>query len=165
MDAIITKIGLEQITKALELKTNIIFKEFVAGDGNGTDFILNENAVSLINQKYIGEIKSINLDENHVLVECVIPANTIFTEGFYIRELGLFDDKKNLIVMAKVEENYRPSKEEIMLPVENNFIIQLTINSSSHVEVAIKNNNFASGADVIDLFKRIENLKYNSSLI
>ncbi len=80
---------------------------FKVGDGNGTYYEPNENQTALKNTKYTGTFSAGTQSQivinpsasNEVLYKCFIPADV---GGFTIRELGLFDDDGDLILICKL---------------------------------------------------------------
>lgn len=80
---------------------------FKVGDGNGAYYEPNENQTALVNVKYTGTFTAGTQSQivvnssaiNEVLYKCFIPADV---GGFTIRELGLFDDDGDLILICKL---------------------------------------------------------------
>lgn len=80
---------------------------FKVGDGNGAYYEPNENQTALVNVKYTGEFIAETQSQiivnpsatNEVLYKCFIPADV---GGFTIRELGLFDEDNDLILICKL---------------------------------------------------------------
>ena len=80
---------------------------FKVGDGNGSYYEPNENQTALVNVKYTGTFTAGTQSQivinpsasNEVLYKCFIPADV---GGFTIRELGLFDNNGDLILICKL---------------------------------------------------------------
>lgn len=112
---------------------------FAVGDGGDGYYEPDVNQESLINETYRGNISRIYVDleyENRLVVECAIPAES---GGYYIREIGIFDDKRNLFAIGRIPESYKPLDEEgstrdfyikVVLEVENLEDRQLIIDSN-----------------------------------
>lgn len=104
---ILTKIGQQKKAQAEATGVALNITTFKVGDGNGNYYEPNENQTTLINVKYSGNfvagtqsqivVNPSNLNE--VLYKCFIPADV---GGFTIRELGLFDDDNDLILICKL---------------------------------------------------------------
>lgn len=80
---------------------------FQVGDGNGAYYEPTENQTALKNTKYTGTFTAGTQSQilvnssatNEVLYKCFIPADI---GGFTIRELGLFDNEGDLILICKL---------------------------------------------------------------
>lgn len=104
---ILTKIGQQKKAQAEASGIALNITTFKIGDGNGAYYEPNENQTALVNVKYSGNfvagtqsqivVNSSNLNE--VLYKCFIPADV---GGFTIRELGLFDEDNDLILICKL---------------------------------------------------------------
>ncbi|STI56039.1 putative phage tail fiber protein [Escherichia coli] len=82
------------------------------GDGNGQEVEPSEGQKQLVKKVWEGNISSITQDaenESFVTAELVIPADQ---GGFWVREIGLFDDEGALIAVGNVAEGYKPKLEE-----------------------------------------------------
>ena len=87
--------------------TGLNITTFQVGDGNGAYYEPTENQTALKNTKYTGTFTAgtqsqiiINSSAtNEVLYKCFIPADI---GGFTIRELGLFDNDGDLILICKL---------------------------------------------------------------
>ncbi len=78
------------------------------GDGNGTLPTPDPAQTRLINQTRIAPINSLSVDANdagQIIAEQIIPENE---GGFFIREIGLYDDDGILIAVANCPETYKP---------------------------------------------------------
>lgn len=78
------------------------------GDGNGTLPTPDPAQTKLINQTRIAPINSLGVDANdagQIIAEQIIPENE---GGFFIREIGLYDDAGILIAVANCPETYKP---------------------------------------------------------
>ena len=104
---ILTKIGQQKKALAEANNTPLNITTFKVGDGNGVYYEPNENQTALVNVKYTGTFLAGTQSQiivnpsaaNEVLYKCFIPADI---GGFTIRELGLFDDEEDLILICKL---------------------------------------------------------------
>ncbi len=104
---ILTKIGQQKKALAEVSGTALNIITFKVGDGNGAYYEPNENQTALVNTKYTGTFVAGTQSQivinpaaaNEVLYKCFIPADI---GGFTIRELGLFDDENDLILICKL---------------------------------------------------------------
>lgn len=102
---ILTDYGLSELTRAKAGKTPINLSYVVVGDGEITP---SEAMKTLKNQKYETPINTITQDEKnpaYLNIEAVIPMEV---GGFYVREVGILDDKKNLFAIGNIPETYKP---------------------------------------------------------
>ncbi|HHL9030669.1 TPA: phage tail protein, partial [Escherichia coli] len=93
----------------------------------------------LINQKRIAPLNLLSVDPNNqsqIIAEQIIPENE---GGFWIREIGLYDDEGVLIAVANCPETYKPQLQEgsgrtqtirMILVVTNTEAITLKIDPS-----------------------------------
>ena len=110
--AIITTAGAAKIAAASAGGTQLKITRMAVGDGNGTLPIPNPAQTRLINEKYRATLNGLTIDKsikNHIVAEFIIPANV---GGFWLREMGLYDDFGTLIAVSNVAESYKPKLEE-----------------------------------------------------
>ncbi|QLZ60596.1 phage tail protein [Citrobacter freundii] len=82
------------------------------GDGGGALPEPNVGQVKLINEVWrhaLNKISQDNKNKNYVVAELVIPPEV---GGFWMRELGLYDDAGTLIAVANMAESYKPELAE-----------------------------------------------------
>ncbi len=99
--------GQQKKAEAEANNTPLNITTFKVGDGNGAYYEPNENQTALVNVKYTGGFSAGTQSQivinpsasNEVLYKCFIPADV---GGFTIRELGLFDDDGDLILICKL---------------------------------------------------------------
>lgn len=130
--SIITNKGLDLITKALSNGTKLNLEYIAVGDSNGAYYEPNKNQTSLVNERYRAKISEVT----ELVAKAQIP-NDI--GGFYIREVGVFDDKNNLILIAKQPETYKPIVSEgstkelwikVLIQAINPDVLELKIDTS-----------------------------------
>ena len=130
--SIVTEKGLELITDALATGNKLNLEYIGVGDSNGQYYEPQLNQKKLVNEKYRAKISEVN----ELIVKAQIPNNI---GGFYIREVGVFDDKNNLILIAKQPETYKPvitegsSKElwlKVLIKAINSDALELKVDTS-----------------------------------
>lgn len=110
--AIITTAGAAKIAAASAGGTQLKIVRMAVGDGNGTLPTPNPAQTKLVNEKYRAALNGLTIDKalkNHILVEMIIPANV---GGFWLREMGLYDEAGTLIAVSNMAESYKPKLEE-----------------------------------------------------
>ncbi|WP_433639419.1 phage tail protein [Kluyvera georgiana] len=106
--ATLTNQGAARLANATALGTKLNITQMGVGDANGTLPTPSPTQTTLINQRRIAAINSLAVDDNdagQIIVEQVIPENE---GGFWIREIGLYDDTGVLIAVANCPETYKP---------------------------------------------------------
>ncbi|WP_458334857.1 phage tail-collar fiber domain-containing protein [Serratia marcescens] len=66
----------------------------------------------MVNEKYRAALNGLTIDKalkNHILAEMIIPANK---GGWWLREMGLYDEAGTLIAVSNMAESYKPKLEE-----------------------------------------------------
>ncbi|HBK0904164.1 TPA: phage tail protein, partial [Escherichia coli] len=107
--AIITAAGAARLaaaTTATGQKLNIT--HMTVGDGNGNLPEPSASQTALNNEVWRGTLNKITQNSkapNQVIAELVIPPEV---GGFWMRELGLYDDSGTLIAVANMAESYKP---------------------------------------------------------
>ena len=110
---VVTTAGAAKFAAALTpggKKVNIT--AMAVGDGGGK---LPEPAASqtkLINEVWRGKLNRISQDnkhKNYIMAELIIPPQT---GGFWLREMGLYDDTGTLVAVSNMAESYKPKLEE-----------------------------------------------------
>ncbi|HIH5775793.1 TPA: phage tail protein [Citrobacter werkmanii] len=110
---IITTAGAEKLAAATVpggKKVNITV--MAVGDGGGTLPEPNAGQTKLINEVWRHALNKISQDSrssNYIVAELVIPPEV---GGFWMRELGLYDDEGSLIAVANMAESYKPKLAE-----------------------------------------------------
>jgi len=106
--AILTNQGAARLANATALGTKLNITQMAVGDGGGTLPTPDPAQTKLINQTRIAPINSLGVDANdagQIIAEQIIPENE---GGFFIREIGLYDDDGILIAVANCPETYKP---------------------------------------------------------
>ena len=110
--AILTHQGAAKLANATVLGTTLNLTQMAIGDGNGTLPVPDAAQTRLINQTRIAPLNALSVDpenDSQIVAEQIIPENE---GGYWIRELGLFDDEGVLIAVANCPETYKPQLQE-----------------------------------------------------
>ncbi len=106
--AILTNQGAARLANAAALGTKLNLTQMAVGDANGTLPTPDPAQTKLINQKRIAPLNVLTVDPantSQIIAEQIIPENE---GGFWIREIGLYDDDGILIAVANCPETYKP---------------------------------------------------------
>ncbi|MDE0999153.1 phage tail protein [Escherichia coli] len=137
--AILTNQGAERLANATMLGSKLNLTQMAVGDANGVLPTPDPAQTKLINQKRIAPLNLLSVDPNNqsqIIAEQIIPENE---GGFWIREIGLYDDEGVLIAVANCPETYKPQLQEgsgrtqtirMILVVTNTEAITLKIDPS-----------------------------------
>ncbi|MEF3911974.1 phage tail protein [Shigella sonnei] len=137
--AILTNQGAARLANATMLGSKLNLTQMAVGDANGVLPTPDPAQTKLINQKRIAPLNLLSVDPNNqsqIIAEQIIPENE---GGFWIREIGLYDDEGVLIAVANCPETYKPQLQEgsgrtqtirMILVVSNTEAITLKIDSS-----------------------------------
>jgi hypothetical protein len=110
--AIITTAGAARIAAASTGGNQLKITRMAVGDGNGSLPTPNPAQTRLINEKYRATLNGLTIDKtlkNHIVAELIVPASV---GGFWLREMGLYDDFGTLIAVSNMAESYKPKLEE-----------------------------------------------------
>ncbi|PPX83833.1 phage tail protein, partial [Cronobacter sakazakii] len=110
--AILTSQGAARLANATALGTKLNLTQMAVGDANGALPTPDTAQTKLINQKRIAPLNLLEVDPNNpsqIIAEQIIPENE---GGFWIREIGLYDDDGVLIAVANCPETYKPQLQE-----------------------------------------------------
>ena len=110
--AILTNQGAARLANAAALGTKLNLTQMAVGDANGTLPTPDPAQTKLINQKRVAPLNLLTVDPantSQIIAEQIIPENE---GGFWIREIGLYDDDGILIAVANCPETYKPQLQE-----------------------------------------------------
>ncbi|WP_178384763.1 phage tail-collar fiber domain-containing protein, partial [Histophilus somni] len=137
--SVLTQHGEQLITSAIANKKPLQLLKMAIGDGNGQAVTPTREATKLAKQVYSNNVSAISVDpRNHqqVIFELLIPE----TEGgFWIREIGLFDNNDKLVAYANCPESFKPQLSSGSGKVQIIRLI-LAVSSSDAFELKIDNN-------------------------
>ena len=137
----ITKAGAEKLAAAtVPNGKKVNFTAMAVGDGGGTLPVPDPNQTKLVKEVWRHALNKISQDKknkNYVVAELLIPPET---GGFWMRELGLYDDTGTLIAVGNMAESYKPALAEgsgraqtvrMVIMVSNIESVELTIDTST----------------------------------
>ncbi|MCK6863667.1 phage tail protein [Enterobacter kobei] len=138
---VITKAGVEKLAAAtVPNGKKVNFTAMAVGDGGGTLPAPNANQTKLVNEVWRHALNKISQDKknkNYVVAELLIPPEV---GGFWMREMGLYDDTGTLIAVGNMAESYKPKLEEgsgraqtvrMVIMVSDISSVELTIDTST----------------------------------
>ena len=137
--AVFTTYGTQQLAKAIANNKPLTATHFAVGDGNGNAVTVSASQERLVNEKYRATISAVSLDPRNnkqVIFELTIPEDI---GGFYIREMGVFDENNKLVAYANCPESFKPTlasgsgKVQVMrmiLLVASSNAVTLTVDDS-----------------------------------
>ncbi len=109
---ILTDIGKSKLANAAALGRQINLTHIAVGDGNGTEYDPVESQTDLKNENYRTPISHLGTDAqnpNWVIAEGMIPVDT---GGWFVREVGVYDEDGDLFAVGKYPETYKPTLAE-----------------------------------------------------
>ncbi|MCH7317949.1 phage tail protein [Acinetobacter sp. ANC 5659] len=107
-----TTIGLQRLAQAEATGSQIHLTHFAVGDGGGYPIDTDVSMTSLVREVFRGQINRIFQDpenENLFTVELIIPVSV---GGFVMREIGIFDNNGNLIIVGNIPDTNKPTAAE-----------------------------------------------------
>ncbi|WP_336667026.1 phage tail protein [Enterobacter mori] len=138
---VITKAGAIKLAAAtLPDGKKVNLTAMAVGDGGGTLPVPDPNQAKLVKEVWRHALNKISQDKknkNYVVAELLIPPET---GGFWMRELGLYDDTGTLIAVGNMAESYKPALAEgsgraqtvrMVIMVSDIESVELTIDSST----------------------------------
>lgn len=143
---VVTDKGAERIAAALlpdgeKLKIT----HFAVGDGNGSIPTPTASQTALVHEVYRGEVSNIHADGDsttRIIVEGIIPAGQ---GGFWVREIGLYDDQGVLIAVCSAPERYKPTPAEGATSVLN-CQVHVVVSNTSAIQLKVLDNAFLPDA-------------------
>ncbi|GAB7462518.1 phage tail protein [Enterobacter kobei] len=110
---VITKAGAIKLAAAtIPNGKKVNLTVMAVGDGGGTLPTPDPNQTKLVREVWrntLNKISQDNKNKNYVVAELVIPPET---GGFWMREMGLYDDTGTLIAVGNMAESYKPELAE-----------------------------------------------------
>ena len=138
---VITKAGAIKLAAAtLPNGKKVNLTVMAVGDGGGTLPVPDPNQTKLVKEVWRHALNKISQDKknkNYVVAELLIPPET---GGFWMRELGLYDDTGTLIAVGNMAESYKPALAEgsgraqtvrMVIMVSDIESVELTIDTST----------------------------------
>ncbi|SFJ87588.1 Phage tail fibre repeat-containing protein [Candidatus Pantoea symbiotica] len=106
--ALLTNQGAALLANAAALGTKVNITSMAVGDGGGTLPTPDPAQTKLIGEKRRAQLNSLTIDDansSQIVAEQIIPEGE---GGFWIREIGLYDEGGILIAVANCAETYKP---------------------------------------------------------
>lgn len=106
--AVLTTTGAAKIAAATAGGAKVNLKQMAVGDGGGTLPMPDPAQTKLIAEKHRAVLNKVIVDpkhKNYLVAELIIPPEI---GGFWMRELGLYDDTGALIAVSNMAESYKP---------------------------------------------------------
>ena len=138
---VITKAGAIKLAAAtLPNGKKVNLTAMAVGDGGGTLPVPDPNQTKLVKEVWRHALNKISQDKknkNYVVAELLIPPER---GGFWMRELGLYDDTGTLIAVGNMAESYKPALAEgsgraqtvrMVIMVSDIESVELTIDTST----------------------------------
>ncbi|MEX3024825.1 phage tail protein [Proteus sp. STS61-E] len=134
--ALLTVIGANKLAKATALGTTLKITQMAVGDGGGTLPTPDTQQTKLVGEKRWAGLNTLFVDpknDSQIIAEQVIPENE---GGYWIREIGLFDDEGSLIAVGNCPETYKPQLQEGSGRTQTIRMI-LTVSHTESVELKV----------------------------
>ncbi|EFM5044081.1 TPA: tail fiber protein [Escherichia coli] len=136
---IITDTGAKKLAQAAAPDGNPVHLTHMAvGDGGGTLPTPDSKQTRLVHEVWRHTVNRVILDathQNRIIAELVIPPET---GGFWIREIGVFDEHGDLIAVGNTAESYKPAVAEGSGRAQT-FRTILTVSSTATVALTVDN--------------------------
>ncbi|EAA2222211.1 phage tail protein [Salmonella enterica subsp. enterica serovar Livingstone] len=136
---LLTDRGMAKIASALADKKQIHLQKMAVGDGGGQYYEPTASQTNLRHEVWRGEMNTLTVAPNNpnwLIAELVLPEEI---GGWYVREVGVFDDEGELIAIGKFPESYKPllpggcGKQvciRLIMEVSNTTAVTLTVDPS-----------------------------------
>ncbi|EIJ2631401.1 phage tail protein [Escherichia coli] len=119
------------------------------GDGGGTLPTPDSKQTRLVHEVWRHTVNRVILDathQNRIIAELVIPPET---GGFWIREIGVFDEHGDLIAVGNTAESYKPAVAEGSGRAQT-FRTILTVSSTATVALTVDNTMVMATVDYVN---------------
>ncbi|AVS54099.1 phage tail protein [Salmonella enterica subsp. enterica serovar Virchow] len=136
---LLTDRGMAKIASALADKKQIHLQKMAVGDGGGQYYEPTASQTNLRHEVWRGEMNTLTVAPNNpnwLIAELVLPEEV---GGWYVREVGVFDNEGELIAIGKFPESYKPllpggcGKQvciRLIMEVSNTTAMTLTVDPS-----------------------------------
>ncbi|EPJ1024868.1 tail fiber protein [Escherichia coli] len=147
---IITDTGAKKLAQAAAPDGNPVHLTHMAvGDGGGTLPTPDSKQTRLVHEVWRHTVNRVILDathQNRIIAELVIPPET---GGFWIREIGVFDEHGDLIAVGNTAESYKPAVAEGSGRAQT-FRTILTVSSTATVALTVDNTMVMATVDYVN---------------
>lgn len=137
--AVLTQVGEAKLANAIALGQTLKLKKMGVGDGNGALPIPDRLQKALVREMRRADLNQLAIDPanaSQIIVEQVLPENV---GGWWIREIGIYDEAGDLCAVANCPPSYKPVMAEgsartqvvrVVLIVASTAAIELKIDPS-----------------------------------
>ncbi|EEZ9719303.1 phage tail protein, partial [Escherichia coli] len=147
---IITDTGTKKLAQAAAPDGKPVrLTHMAVGDGGGTLPTPDSKQTRLVHEVWRHTVNRVILDathQNRIIAELVIPPET---GGFWIREIGVFDEHGDLIAVGNTAESYKPTVAEGSGRAQT-FRTILTVSSTATVALTVDNTMVMATVDYVD---------------
>ena len=147
---IITDTGAKKLAQAAAPDGNPVrLTHMAVGDGGGTLPTPDSKQTRLVHEVWRHTVNRVILDathQNRIIAELVIPPET---GGFWIREIGVFDEHGDLIAVGNTAESYKPTVAEGSGRAQTFRTIQ-TVSSTATVALTVDNTMVMATVDYVN---------------
>ncbi|MBZ8680427.1 phage tail protein [Escherichia coli] len=147
---IITDTGAQKLAQAAAPDGKPVrLTHMAVGDGGGTLPTPDSKQTCLVHEVWRHTVNRVILDathQNRIVAELVIPPET---GGFWVREIGVFDEHGDLIAVGNTAESYKPTVAEGSGRAQT-FRTILTVSSTATVELTVDNTMVMAAVDYVD---------------
>ncbi|HCO8232122.1 TPA: tail fiber protein [Escherichia fergusonii] len=147
---IITDTGAQKLAQAAAPDGKPVrLTHMAVGDGGGTLPTPDSKQTCLVHEVWRHTVNHVILDathQNRIIAELVIPPET---GGFWVREIGVFDEHGDLIAVGNTAESYKPTVAEGSGRAQT-FRTILTVSSTATVELTVDNTMVMATVDYVD---------------
>ncbi|EOA7776851.1 tail fiber protein [Escherichia coli] len=147
---IITDTGAKKLAQAAAPDGKPVrLTHMAVGDGGGTLPTPDSKQTRLVREVWRHTVNRVFLDathQNRIIAELAIPPET---GGFWIREIGVFDEHGDLIAVGNTAESYKPAVAEGSSRAQT-FRTILTVSSTATVALTVDNTMVMATVDYVD---------------
>ncbi|MEC5363959.1 phage tail protein [Escherichia coli] len=147
---VITDTGAKKLAQAAAPDGKLVrLTHMAVGDGGGTLPTPDSKQTRLVHEVWRHTVNRVFLDathQNRIIAELVIPPET---GGFWIREIGVFDEHGDLIAVGNTAESYKPAVAEGSGRAQT-FRTILTVSSTATVALTVDNTMVMATVDYVD---------------
>ncbi|END0296459.1 phage tail protein [Escherichia coli] len=147
---VITDTGAKKLAQAAAPDGKPVHLTHMAvGDGGGALPTPDSKQTRLVHEVWRHTVNRVILDathQNRIIAELVIPPET---GGFWIREIGVFDEHGDLIAVGNTAESYKPAVAEGSGRAQT-FRTILTVSSTATVALTVDNTMVMATVDYVD---------------
>ncbi|WP_425275560.1 phage tail protein [Stutzerimonas zhaodongensis] len=133
--AILTAVGEARLANATALGVPWNITQLGVGDGNGAEPMPIRTQTALVNERRRAPLNQLSIDANNssiIIAEQVIPEDV---GGWWIREIGLYDEAGDLVAVANCPPTYKP---ELAQGSGRTQVVRLNILVSSTQSISLK---------------------------